>query len=314
MSHSRKLLLGTACLVMLSGVVGGLASCGGADEDTAPAVGAGSTEESQDNLASRRGALISAGGAGGSGTDTTQGYTGAVGAPEPNPDAFDAAPSKLGPLDQRVIKTGDLPVEVARGDFQKALNDSVAIADGYGGFVLSNRQEGEGADSGVLVIRVPAGRFEEAMRAFQDIGDVEGQNITGQDVSEEFVDLQARLRNFVAQEEVLLRLMDRSQSVSDTIRVQSQLQQTQLEIERIRGRLRFLDDQTAFSTITVHLAEVGASPTKPGTIERAWERAGDVFLGVIASVIVGAGFLVPVAILLLVLYAVVRIVRPRVTV
>ena len=87
----------------------------------------------------------------------------------------------------------------------------------------------------------------------------------------------------------------------------------QLEIERLTGRLRYLNDQADMSTISVSFFESGAAPGKPtlGVLQRAWERAVDVSLAVVSAVIVGTGFVVPIGLLLAVAYLVLRALRPR---
>lgn len=214
-----------------------------------------------------------------------------------------AALPSVGPS---VIKTADLRVEVERGSFRETLQRATAVAEGSGGFLVSSRIEGEDARSGSLVIRVPSERFEVALSDLRDLGDVRAETVSGEDVSEEFVDLEARLRNFEAQEAVLLRLMDRARTVADTIKVQRELTTIQLEVERIRGRLRFLEDRTALGTISLSLFEAGAAaPAKPGVLQEAWQRAVDVFLGIVAGAITLAGLL-PLAAVALIVWVLVR--------
>jgi hypothetical protein len=161
---------------------------------------------------------------------------------------------------------------------------------------------------------VPARSFERALAEIEGLGRVESENVTGQDVTQEFVDLEARLRNFRSQEAVLLRLMDKANTVTDTIRVQGELQGVQLEIERLTGQLRYLEDQTSLATLTVSLAEAGAVGPKPaGALQRAWEQALENSLGVVAAVIVGAGVVIPIALLVLIALLIIRQLRPRFT-
>jgi Domain of unknown function (DUF4349) len=107
--------------------------------------------------------------------------------------------------------------------------------------------------------------------------------------------------------------MDRARTVTDTIRVQGELSQVQLEIERLRGRLDYLEDQTSFGTITATFAPVGASPGNPAPLTRAWEQALDAGLSVVSAVIVGLGFALPVALLLGLVAFAIRGLRPRLT-
>ena len=279
---NRKLWPAAAVMVLL------LAACGSAVQEASrelPAVAPDVPAEAQDEAAAGR--------------SVTSG-----------PQA--AGQAGLPPVGANVIKTADLRVEVRRNTLRDAVGEVTAVAGRHGGFVLSTHVSGAGARSGVLVVRVPAERFEVALSEIRGLGTkVLDENIAGEDVSQEFIDLEARLRNWRAQEVVLLRLMDRAQSVTDTIRVQRELQQVQLEIETIRGRLRYLQDQTTMSTISVGLREAGAVPGRPGTLAKAWEQAVQTFLAIVSGAIVAAGAVLPFALLMLVGVIVFRLVRPR---
>lgn len=222
------------------------------------------------------------------------------------------ADAYLASLPERVIKTADLSLEVGDDRLGRVLREGREIAERAGGFLLSTSVDGTDRRRGDFTIRVPSGDFEETLSALEQLGIVKGEDVRGEDVSQEFVDLEARLRNATAQEEVLLRLYDRSNSIADTIRVQRELEDVQLEIERLRGRLRFLEDRTDLSTISVSVTETGVVTAAAGPFERAWDNARDTFVAVVSGAIVGAGFLLPLAAFALLAYVVFRIVRPRV--
>jgi hypothetical protein len=95
--------------------------------------------------------------------------------------------------------------------------------------------------------------------------------------------------------------------------VQSELGRVQLESEQLRGRLRYLEDQTSLATLSITVAEKGAAPATRGTLSKAWNRAVEGALGVVAAVIVGAGTLLPVLLLILIGVAIFRQMRPRLT-
>ncbi len=211
----------------------------------------------------------------------------------------------------RVIKTADLDLTVPDGDFRSALTAAVEVARRHGGFVLSTSVKDGNAKSGRLVIRVPAESFERALTDIESLGDVNREVVSGEDVSQEFIDLQARLRNAEAQEKALLKLMRRAQTVQDTIDVQRELQTVQLLAEQLNGRLRYLEDQTSFSTITLELDEKGApAAASKGVLEQAWENATKTFYMVVSAVILGAGFALPLVILLAIVLLIARLVRP----
>jgi hypothetical protein len=212
-----------------------------------------------------------------------------------------------------VIKDGQVSLEVDRDGLQDATRDAISIAGRFGGFVLSTSSQDSRHSSSTVVVRVPAQRFEAALAALEGLGKVKTESISGQDVSQEFIDLEARLRNLRAQETVMLRLMDDSTTISESIRVQSELQGITLEIERLTGRLRYLRDLTDMGTISVSMTEIGAPAAKPatGVLAKAWRQAAEIALSVVAAVIVGAGALAPVGVILAIAFLAFRALRPR---
>jgi hypothetical protein len=220
----------------------------------------------------------------------------------------DTAIPQIGP---KVIKTADVNVALGRGKFQTGLEQAMQIAGRYQGFVLSTSVGSSGPRTGTVVMRVPESRFEAALADLKGLGKVTREEVSGQDVSQEFVDLQARLRNAKAQEVVLLRLMNRANSVSATIQVEQHLEGVQLQIERLKGELRYLGSQTAMSTITVGLTQAGVVAHQDSSIEKAWRQAGAAFLAVVSAVIVGAAFVLPIGLLVLMVLLLVKWWRPR---
>ena len=219
--------------------------------------------------------------------------------------------SELPAVGPSVIKTADIRVAVPKDDFRESIQDGVAVAQRHGGFVNSTTVDDEN-HSGSMTIRVPAEQFEAALGDLKQLGDVESETISGIDVSQEFVDLEARLRNLEAQETVLLDLMEEADSVVATIRVQRELQPVQLEIERLTGRINYLQDQTDMSTINVTFGPAAAAPAKPaGALQRAWENAKDTTVAVLSAIVLGAGFVLPIAVLLALVALAVRWLRPR---
>jgi len=291
-------------LLVVSGVVG---ACSGGDSDSSGDGDAGGEAEVAPDMAEPEGRTVS-GSSGAGGAD--YGEEGSL--VDAEGDILGTA-AKLPSVTTSIIKTATIRVEVERDGLDQAARDAIAIAERFGGYVSSTALRDARRGTGSLELRVPATRFGEALQAIHDVGKVQSESVAGQEVGQEFVDLQARQRNFEAQETVLLRLMDRSVSVADTLRVQNQLQQVQLEIERLRGRIRYLQDQTDMSTIRIDLTEEGVAPSHANAIVKAWRQAREVAVGVVAAVIVGAGFVVPVALLLAIVGFVVYRVRPRTT-
>lgn len=216
---------------------------------------------------------------------------------------------RLGPA---VIKEATLDLEVEADAFRGAIDSATAVAADHGGYVLSSSVEGEEGRIGSVVLRVPSSRFEEALGALRGLGTVRAESVSGREVGQQFVDLEARLRNARAQQTVLLDLMGNAVSIPGTIHVQRELERVQLEIEQITGRLRYLRDRTALGTITVQLAEVGAAA--PGMLARAWDSAADVLAGLAYAGIVAGAIVVPLGAVGLAGFAVWRRLRRRASV
>jgi hypothetical protein len=201
----------------------------------------------------------------------------------------------------QVVKTAEVRVTVHRGTFQDALRRATAAAGRYGGFVASTTTEGQTGRErrGTLVLRVPSEHFEQALSDLHGLGKVDGETVSGEDVTQEFVDLEARLRNLRGQEAVLLRLYDRAKSIADTIRIQTEVSRVQTEIEQIEGRLRYLRDRTSLGTITATVVEPApAAPGQKNVLRRAWDQAVATAVAVASGLIVALGTVAPVLVLL----------------
>jgi uncharacterized protein DUF4349 len=201
----------------------------------------------------------------------------------------------------RIIKMASVRVSVPRGDFQGAVDEARTIAAAAGGFVVSSSQsQGEKRlMNGSLVLRVPERSYETVMRELGDVGRLDDRQENAQDVSAEFVDLQSRKRHLEAVERQLLVLLERANSVPAALAVQSKLNDTQLQLEETRGRLRYLEDQTSFATISVNLRErlPVAAAGKDGVVE-SWKDGAEAFAHVAGRTFVVLATIAPVLLLL----------------
>lgn len=168
--------------------------------------------------------------------------------------APDGISSSLPETSQRlIVRTANLSIVVQ--DTNQALHQISALATRIGGFVvMSQTSKVEQATRGIITIRVPAERFDEAIRQIEALAtDVQDRNIRGEDVTEQYVDLQARLRNLEATEAQLQRIMERAEKIEDVLNVYRQLSETRGQIEQVKGRIQFLEQSAALSSITVDL-------------------------------------------------------------
>lgn len=225
----------------------------------------------------------------------------------------------------RIIRDGRIDLRVEPGTFGARAAEVRRIAEDLGGYLAGGETrleevDGETYTVGTFTLRVPENRFEEALDRTEALGDRLELRLSSQDVTEEYVDLESRLRYWRSQEQFYARLMEEATTIEDLVTIQTRMQDVLLTIEQIEGRLRYLEDRTSYATLTVGLTEApalapGPVVGEPGILERAIDQAGDVLLTTIGGLIVAAAFLLPVTVaggaLVLVLWAVVMIVRRR---
>ncbi len=206
-----------------------------------------------------------------------------------------------------VIKQAQLSISVGSGMFDARLADVRALVEREQGFIAgTDAQATPQADNkirtGVISFIVPAAKFDETIDALTKLGKVQNEHISGQDVSAQYVDLQARLANEEAQRLAMLTLLGRAQSVADIIAIQTQLGQITQQIEQLKGQIQYLDHNTAYSTVSVDIAELGVTATASSSDSWGFASAlGDAahnFVTTINYIVTGLGAIGPVAILL----------------
>jgi Domain of unknown function (DUF4349) len=211
-----------------------------------------------------------------------------------------AAQVRLVDLGNRIVRTATVDLEVGKGRLNDTINRATEVVTRAKGIYVGSSTsvpDGEAA-SGQVTFRVPVDAFEQVLRELKALGTYRGEESSTEDVTGQYVDLNAQLAAWRAQERVYLRLLDRAKSIADVIAVQNQLQQVQSNIERLQGQVDHLEDQSSFSTIQLHLSEPGASePAAPprGRLARAWATAVSGLGVMAAAVLVGLVWLAPVA-------------------
>ncbi|HXF83004.1 MAG TPA: DUF4349 domain-containing protein, partial [bacterium] len=187
--------------------------------------------------------------------------------------------------------------------------------EGAGGFVAaSSTSRADRTPQGAFTVRVPAARFSAVLLEVERLGTVESRRVSGQDVTEEFVDLQARLRNLERHESRLQSFMDRATRVGDLLAIERELARVRGEIEVLTGRLRFLEHQVALATVEVALRQkapaVGGRLWDAGaTLERmaaAFRATLRQLAAAFEAVAVMAAALLPVGVLGAVVVGIVR--------
>ncbi|MDX8291288.1 DUF4349 domain-containing protein [Metabacillus indicus] len=169
-------------------------------------------------------------------------------------DSKTAAPV---PQNRKVIYTADMSVRVK--SYQEAVSSIQKTLASLGGYVMeSNTYSGEEdqPQEGTLTVKVPQEAFQSFLNTVEKGSiKVENQTVSGQDVTEEYVDLESRLKSKKTVEERLLSFMKEAQKTEDLLKISNDLSAVQEEIEQLTGRINYLNNQTAFATVSIHLSE-----------------------------------------------------------
>ena len=171
---------------------------------------------------------------------------------------------------RKVISTASVSLEVA------AVTESVAeirsIAEGLGGFVEQLNSSGDAErERASMTIRVPQDQFFVALERIEGLGEVSSRNMGTEDVSSQFIDLEARLKSSLREEQSLLALLERADTVSEILTIERELNRVRTDIERVQGQLNFLERRVELATILVSLSlpvpEFSQPPTGALTVD-----------------------------------------------
>ncbi len=194
----------------------------------------------------------SGGGGGGRGTEDSQAVTQNISLAQASASAVDTASS-----DRKIIRNAELDLEA--DDPEDAQRRITALAELKGGFVVESQQsssdiKANSRDIVSMTVRVPAARFGDALTEIRQTATrVVLETVKGEDVTEQFIDIEAQLKAKKALEQQFMEIMKRANTVGDALTVQSQLADVRGDIERIEGRKRFLANQSNLSTIKIRL-------------------------------------------------------------
>ena len=155
--------------------------------------------------------------------------------------------------EQMIVRNGDIWLIVE--DVLTSGEEIIQLVKGLDGFVVSSRFWNEGHDMmGYFSIRVPDESFETAMTALGNMAvEVTSESTNSRDVTQEYIDLEARLRNAEATENQYLALLDKATNVQDTLRIYESLSRVRAEIEQMKGRMLYLERISSMSLISIYL-------------------------------------------------------------
>lgn len=200
---------------------------------------------------------------------------------------------------QKLIITAFVNLEVVNS--KETYSKVIDITQEVGGYVLESNlyKDESGKESGKITIRVAHDKFIEVFGKLSNLGKVESKNSTSQDVTQEYVDLNARIKNQEAIRDRLLKVLeDRAKKVDEILSVERELGRVTQEIERLKARLEYLGKMAALATITINFHEPikvlpVVTPSVTNNFKNALLNMRDNFLSVIFDAIAQSGYIIP---------------------
>ncbi|SFL91612.1 DUF4349 domain-containing protein [Salibacterium qingdaonense] len=237
-----------------------------------------SNEESSDSQAQRS----SEGSAGGT-ADTEQSTADQASDQASNSAQEDAASERM------VIHSGSMTLEVE--EYDAARSDIETRVNEMGGYIVESsvQRSGDGAREGSLSVRIPQEQFSTFMTDMEGVGTtVLDRSTKGEDVTEEYVDLESRLRSKETQEERLTAFMEEAANTDALLQISEDLSAVQEEIEKLKGRMNYLENHSANATVDITLQERGSSSLQSGEDLNTWERSTQLFTRTLNGIVSAA--------------------------
>ena len=214
-----------------------------------------------------------------------------------------------------IIQTDDLTIRVKPETAENAAGTAQNIASSEGGRVVSQTRQGTNSVVS-MTVSVPSRNFSKTLTKLRNIGIVEYENLSSQDVGLQVVNLGAKIQNYQSQRAILLALFNKAKTVSATIRVQQVLSNVQSQIDQLQSQARYLAGRISQATISMtfvtHKPAAAAPVKKPANpLIHALSNAGTATTNVVTGVIVLIGYALPLAILGLLGFGIFALVQRR---
>ncbi|MFS0839571.1 DUF4349 domain-containing protein [Paenibacillus sp. 1P03SA] len=210
-------------------------------------------------------------------------------------------------FDRKVIYKGNLTAEVE--DYAKAQKALRELVTASGAYILQFTEDNTSSEiGGTFTIKVAAGGFSSLLDGIEKISPTRQRNITGQDVTEEYVDLTSRLKAKKVVESRLLAFMEKATKSDELLAFSAELGKVQEEIERIQGRMRYLDQNVEYSTVELKLVQPKEGSILKGSgtpfgkqIGSTFTKSIDFIVTVLKGLVIFVTALLPVAAIALVI-------------
>ncbi|CDO02864.1 hypothetical protein BN988_01344 [Oceanobacillus picturae] len=190
--------------------------------------------------------------------------------------------------ERKIIYTANLRLEVK--EYQQAVDEIESQVADFNGYIVDSSTYGsseESSTSGHITARIPQERFQEFIQLVEEgAGKLLESNVSGQDVTEEYVDLESRLKSKRVVEERLLSFMEKAEKTEDLLTISSDLAKVQEEIEQVTGRMNYLRNKADLATVQIDIEENNVNITGMSEDElNTWERTKQQFLKSINTIL-----------------------------
>lgn len=217
-----------------------------------------------------------------------------------NASLYNDVAQEQGLVDRKLIQNVNLTLQVE--DVNMASQKIRMITEQNRGFIQDSRVwDGSQSRLGYMTVRIPSEKLSQVQQEIEALGNVKDVHTGSQDVTEEYVDREARLRNLQRQEDRYLEILAGAKTTEDVLRVEKELVRVREQIEILTGQLKFLDHQVNYATIYIQLQETKgiAEVTKPSfakaieSAKTATQNSINMILTAITMLIIAGGYLLP---------------------
>lgn len=216
--------------------------------------------------------------------------------------------------ERKTITSVEMSIEVDNAS--RTVDYIITMTTAAGGYVSSSSVYDLSYDStprqeGYVTVRIPSENYTAFVKDIENLGDLSSKSITGTDVTEEYIDLEARLNNLQKQEKRLTEILNMSNTVEEVLSVEQELERVRGEIDSLTGRLQYLDNRIDLATINIRV-------TEPTPITHSWGMRDALsssvqgFVSTVRAMVILVGYLLPIAIVLSVLITIVFVIGRQV--
>lgn len=156
----------------------------------------------------------------------------------------------------KLIRKGSANIEVEKNKFYETLNKTISLAGQFNGNLINSQiYEENGKNSGYFTFMIPSKNFDNFVNKLNELGKIKNLSISTQDVSEEYFDLEGRLKILESQRTLLLSWLDKAKEIKDLLSIRTELQNIETEIETLKGRMNYINYHSEYSEISIFLTE-----------------------------------------------------------